>query len=503
MRKLGGKMLSFDFSWLMQMAFRFLPGQPGALALGFCTVEESDKQSGAQRVTFGFGENTPDMLTRVDNGQATLVFFVGKKSASELTPGTTSSATSRMVRHLIETSRPSAILVIVPEGVIEYEAVGEGVAIGLLQAGFLKSHHSKEYDPGPGAVSICLEGSHPPQARARVQDGFATGQLLNLQRFLGAMPCNILGIDAYADLAACLFAGQSPEIVQVEQPSNEEMENMRLLQAVCRGAGKKPRVSIITVHPQTGPTEQVDIVLGKGLVFDDGGAQLKVTPHMKGMHTDMLGSAAVLTTALHFAQHPAALARTTVFVLAIAENRIDGNGYLIEDVYVAYDGRTVEIDNTDAEGRLVLADVAAYLCGRYANRIASFTTVATLTGGAVVALGKDHSAVIVRGEDTALYDLYEKIGEHVGDKVQRLPTTPADRHALESAVADLKNISGSPERSPQMGATFIHAFLPKEVPRVVHLDIARACALEGGPGQVTGIPRYAATRLLIEALRQR
>lgn len=241
----------------------------------------------------------------------------------------------------------------------------------------------------------------------------------------------------------------------------EELE-MGLLLAVGRGAMRDP--ALVMIEYKGNPhSKDLTAIIGKGITFDTGGLNLKPTGGIETMKSDMSGVATTL--AIIQAAAYLDLKANVLGVLAIAENAIGPASYKPGDVYRSYSGKTVEIANTDAEGRLVLADALSYIQEKY--KPSRLIDMATLTGGIVVALGE--AATGLFSNDTPLAKALEKAAERTDERVWRMPLFPEYKMLLTSTIADLKN-SGGKWASPCSAAAFLQEFI-KDVPWA-HLDIA-------------------------------
>jgi leucyl aminopeptidase len=233
-------------------------------------------------------------------------------------------------------------------------------------------------------------------------------------------------------------------------------------------------------------------LVGKGICFDTGGLDIKPSSGMLLMKKDMGGAAAALAAAHMIMAHKLDL-RLTV-ILAIAENSIAGNAFRPGDVIKSRSGATVEIGNTDAEGRLVLAD-ALDRADEAAPEL--LVTLATLTGAARVALGPDLPPMFT--DSDALAGKLGEIGLAIGDPVWRLPLWPNYERLLASEVADMGNVSETPFAGSVIAALFLKRFV-RRARRFAHFDIygwhgsARSVGPKGGEPQVA--------RLLFEMLRR-
>jgi leucyl aminopeptidase len=257
---------------------------------------------------------------------------------------------------------------------------------------------------------------------------------------------------------------------------------MGMFLGVTRGSAEEPRlVNVSWVPPGAAARKPPVVLVGKAITFDSGGLSLKPTESMVTMNTDMAGSAAVLgAMSVIAALKPPFPVHG---VLGACENMPGGRAYKPSDVLVAFDGQTVEITNTDAEGRLVLGDVIAWAAKRW--NPALLVDVATLTGACMVALGMTTAGLL--GPDGRAVDALLSAAKASGEDVWRLPLVEALKDNLKSDRADWKN-TGERWGGAISAAHFLHAFA-KETPWA-HLDIAgpshsskeRGYVAKGGTG---------------------
>ncbi len=270
-----------------------------------------------------------------------------------------------------------------------------------------------------------------------------------------------------------------------------EKENMGLLLAVNRGSTLDPTF-IILEYKGTSKSKDHTVLIGKGLTYDTGGLNLK-TSGMELMKCDMAGAATALATLKVAAELDLPIHLTAV--IPSTENSISSTSYKPGDVYRSYTGKTVEITNTDAEGRLVLADALSY-AEKHLNptRLINF---ATLTGGIDIALGNE--AIGMMSNDDALSDSFLHAGSATFERVWRLPLFEEYKDNLRSDVADIKNCA-SRSASSITAAIFMQQFISNQIPWV-HFDIASTAffseAKRYHPKFATGI----GVRLMIEFLQ--
>lgn len=259
--------------------------------------------------------------------------------------------------------------------------------------------------------------------------------------------------------------------VEILDRKKLQAKGLGLLLAVNQGSAKEPRV-VIVKYTGAGKNVPYTAFVGKGLTYDTGGLNLKPTGSMETMREDMSGAAAVWATLKTvLALKPK---KNLIFAAGMAENAIDANSYKPGDVITGYTGKTVEIGNTDAEGRLVLADVLAYVIKNY--KPAKIVDIATLTGACVVALGHDYAGVL--GNNDEFVQALLKSANETDDRAWQLPMYPEYKDAIKSKIADIKNTSNVRGSAGTIcGAEFLKAFIG-ETPWA-HLDIAGTAFVDG------------------------
>lgn len=254
--------------------------------------------------------------------------------------------------------------------------------------------------------------------------------------------------------------------IKVEILGESEMrkKGLNLHLAVNKGSLNEPRLIIVKYSAGSASSEYTALV-GKGITFDTGGINLKPTGHVETMRTDMSGAAAVIGTLK--AAVELNIKKNIIFAVAIAENCIGSGAYKPGDVFKGYSGKTVEILNTDAEGRLVLADAISYVVKNY--KPAKLIDLATLTGACVVALGHDYCGLMTT-DDKLSKQLIHSSNE-TDDRVWRLPIYPELKNSVRSKIADICNI-GFPRGAAGSltAAEFLRQFA--DGTRWAHLDIA-------------------------------
>ena len=247
-------------------------------------------------------------------------------------------------------------------------------------------------------------------------------------------------------------------------------KGLNLHLAVNQGSNKEPKLIIVRYNGGK-KNEGYSALIGKGLTFDSGGLNLKPTGSMETMKMDTSGAAAVCGVLKNVLT--LGIKKNLLFVLGIAENSIGPASYKPGDVITGYAGKSVEIGNTDAEGRLVLADALAYIVRNY--KPARMIDLATLTGACVVALGFDYSGLFSNNDKLAS-QLIEAANQ-TDDRIWRMPVYTECKDYIKSPIADLKNTSNIKGGGAITAAEFLHQFT--EGTKWAHLDIAGSAWADG------------------------
>ena len=318
----------------------------------------------------------------------------------------------------------------------------------------------KEDDENGGTTRITLAVADPVAARKAVKaaDGLAEG--VGIARDLVNEPPNVLGPEEFANRAAAL-AKLGVEVEVLDEKALRKL-GMRALLAVGQGSARESRVVLMRWNGGKASDKPVAFV-GKGVVFDSGGISIKPGGGMEDMKGDMAGAACVVGLMHALA---ARKARANVIgAIGLVENMPDGAAQRPGDIVTTMSGQTVEIINTDAEGRLVLADVLWHVRERY--KPAFMLDLATLTGAILVALAQEYAGMFSNSDELA--ERLAAAGQATGEKVWRMPLGPAYDKMIDSKFADMKNAAGRHGGSIT-AAQFLQRFVG-DTPWV-HLDIA-------------------------------
>ncbi|WAC63060.1 leucyl aminopeptidase [Pseudoxanthomonas sp. SL93] len=330
----------------------------------------------------------------------------------------------------------------------------------------------KKKNDDPGLTQFAVSGDDV-QALAQ---GVAIAAGVQFTRELGNLPPNIC-TPAYLAEQSQKFAADNGAECEVLEEAEMEALGMGSLLAVARGSANRPRLIVLKWNGAAADAKPY-VLVGKGITFDTGGVNLKTQGGIEEMKYDMLGAGSVLGTFV--ATVKMKLPVNLVVVVPAVENAIDGNAYRPSDVITSMSGKTIEVGNTDAEGRLILCDALTY-AERFKPE--ALVDVATLTGACIVALGRYASGLMSKHDD--LSNELLGAGETVFDRAWRLPLWDEYQTQLESSFADVYNIGGR-----WAGAITAGCFLARftEGQRWAHLDIAGVANDEGKRGMATGRP---------------
>ena len=334
---------------------------------------------------------------------------------------------------------------------------------GFAAGNYAFDRHKAEAKRKPACVSLSIAGAGDDSGAAERARIVADAQAL--VRDLVNEPANVLYPETFAAFAASLESDTMT--VTVWDEHRIEAEGMGGLFAVGRGSARKPRFVHMHYKPAADPITSVALV-GKGVTYDSGGMSLKPSDSQQTMRCDMAGAATVVG-AMRAVDRLGLLVEVHG-IFGAAENMNAADSYKLGDVLTMYDGTTVEVNNTDAEGRLVLADCLVYASKLGVSRCLD---LATLTGACVVALGSRYTGLFT--EDDALAASLEAAATTAGDGLWRLPLADHFREALKVEWADTNHMGGR-----WGGASIAAAFLSRFVdgPRWAHLDIAGPAFLD-------------------------
>ena len=437
-------------------------------------------------VARGFEAKVGEAVT-VPGADGTTLVAVGVGDAAGVTPDVLRRAAAAVVRAAWKRSDVAlALLDAVPDGGDRSAAAGaiaEGASLAAYRFTRFKS------DPDPCRLEeVAVVGADDGLAQA-VDRAAAVVTATCLARDLVNTPAGDLKPADLADVAVREVTGEGLSVEVLDEEAVAEMGLGGLL-GVARGSEEPCRLIRMTYDPPGGSDTTVALV-GKGITFDSGGLSLKTGEGMMTMKTDMGGGAAVIG-AMSALPAVAPAVRVIAFV-PTTENMPSGRAMRPGDVLTIRNGKTVEVLNTDAEGRLILADGLSLAVEEGADAIVD---LATLTGACMVALGKGIAGLMTN--DDALGQQVRDAADRVGEPVWPLPLPPQYRKHLDSPIADMKNIGNGPHGGALTAGLFLQEFVG-ETPWV-HLDIAGPSTSEEDDGPLVKGATGFGVRTLVELL---
>lgn len=334
--------------------------------------------------------------------------------------------------------------------------------IGLYR--FLELKTEKIDEPDPETLFLGPSSKTDAALAARfINRGESAASATALARNLDNLPANLLYPETFA-LRASALAQEAGIKCEIISENGLESEGMGCMLAVGSGSGRPPRLIVLEHAPEGHEKDAPIMLIGKGLTFDSGGICLKPASNMWQMKCDMSGAAAVLAAMIAAGKEKTQ--HRIIGLLPCAENMPDGNAFRPGDVLSSADGKTVEVINTDAEGRLVLCDAIAYGLKRW--QPAALIDIATLTGACAVALGSQVAGLFATNGKLATRLL--DTGQLCGENLWQLPLWEGYVEELKSPIADIRH-TASREGGAITAALFLKSFVGSAVPWA-HLDIA-------------------------------
>ncbi len=331
----------------------------------------------------------------------------------------------------------------------------EGFLIGFEDGAAFKSKSNLEL---PQHVSVVS------QEAAEIKKRHELAKALVLTKWMQEAPANFMDPDQFAQISRDLFE-QSHATLQVL--GKKEMQQLGMGSFLSVGQGSHGEPKLITIRIQGHDSSKTLALVGKGVTFDAGGINIKPSAGLEEMKYDMSGAAAVLGAAHYFLAVKPPI--DVVCALGAVENMLGPQATKPGDVVKAYNGKTIEILNTDAEGRLVLADVLSYVLDKFNPDLV--IDIATLTGAVIFGLGHAGAGLMTKEQKTA--DYLKHVAERVGEPLWQLPFWPELDSEVSSQLADYKNIAKpNVKAGPIMGGLFLREFVKDHRCEWAHLDVA-------------------------------
>ena len=435
------------------------------------------------------------VLHSPDSVRAERLLIIGAGSATELNATKLRQAAGTAVRFAKERSIRS-LFVVAPEFTLSpvetARAIAEGVTLADFDSDLYKSDRT---DKSVAEVTVFFK--EPAPIRQSLQTAFEDGRTLaesqNFARSLVIEPGNIL-TPTELGRRACAMAAEVGLTCQVHSTEFLQERRMYAFLAVAQGSAQPPALIEMRYEPTDEPDANAPMLalVGKGITFDTGGISIKPADGMDKMKYDMAGAAAMLG-----AMRAIALLKPPVRVLCLvcsAENMPSGTAYRPGDVVTAMSGTTIEVMNTDAEGRMVLADGLHYARTLGATHLID---AATLTGACVVALGKLNGGLFSNDEDACTR--FTTAAEQAGESFWRLPCTDDYRDQIKSQIADIQNTGVDRWGGAISAAMFLKEFAAGTP--WVHLDIAGQAWIDDARPYIARGPSGVAVRSIVEWVR--
>lgn len=353
--------------------------------------------------------------------------------------------------------------IIIENSFAENKLEATAIATGIMLASYRFDKYKTKEEDKKNHFANCIIGlADYSKAEEIFERKKAMVEGVFLARNCVSEPPNNLYPESYANL---IEEELKPLGIEIEILGEREMKNLGMgaLLGVGQGSTRESKIVIMKYKPES--SEDYLALVGKGVTFDTGGISLKPSNGMEDMKYDMAGSASVVGTMKAIAL--AKVKANVIGAVGLVENMPGGNAQRPSDVVKTYSGQTVEVLNTDAEGRLVLADVLSYIQDNF--QVHGIIDLATLTGAMVVALGSLYAGVFANNDEFA--ERIQKVGSLVGENLWRFPLHKEYDKMLKSDIADFANISGGRGAGSITAAQFLQKFINKGKPWA-HLDIA-------------------------------
>ena len=438
--------------------------------------ERKEVKGSASEITPVHGLDTP-------GAGKFLLLGLGKKD--ELTPAKLRSILADGCR-AAQRSRCRSLVFVLPETGIGTTETAQALAEGAVLGSYVFENHlsrKSEFEPLTDVGLLANQGQENEAFQQGSFRGRTIAEAVSLARDLANEPSNHMTPADLADVAARIGADDGVEVEIIERDRMAEL-GMGGLLAVSRGSAASNPPKLIILRYRGRDTEGWDLgLVGKGLTFDSGGVSIKPSEKMEEMKFDMSGGAAVLAAMRAIARLKPAV--NVIAAVPATENMPDGGAFKPGDVIKMFNGKTVEVISTDAEGRLILADALSYLDR---EKPKAMVDIATLTGAVIIALGNQATAAITNNRQ--LLDKVIAAGESAGERIWQLPSWPEYREQYKGVYGDIKNVGGRPAGTITAGL-FLSEFISPETPWV-HLDIAGTAWGDKEKGHLTkgasGVP---------------
>ncbi|HWY68235.1 MAG TPA: leucyl aminopeptidase [Terriglobales bacterium] len=433
------------------------------------------------------------MLHRPVGVKAKRVLFVGGGRENKFSPNDLRKIAGAAARHLKSKSIRNLAIALPSSVHFHADNAVRAAVIGVLIGDFdPDTYKSDRKDQRIDSLTIAAPvGSDEKVLRPALEEGRIIGESQNFTRELVNEPSNRLTPTILADRARKM-ASETGLQCEVLGPDEIKALKMGAFWGVAQGSDEPPALIVLKYAPAGAPAEPVLGLVGKAITFDTGGISIKPADGMEKMKYDMAGGATMLGAMRAIAQLKPKVKVNAV--ICASENMPSGKAQKPGDVQIAMSGKSIEIINTDAEGRLVLADGLTY--ARTKLGCTHLVDAATLTGACVVALAMVNAGIFAN--DDTMYERFEKARHQAGEKMWRLPLDDEYRDMIKSSIADIVN-SGGRYGGAVTAAMFLKEFV--EDKPWIHLDIAGTAWVDEAKPFIAKGPSGIAVRSLIEFVR--
>ncbi|MFN2448758.1 MAG: leucyl aminopeptidase [Candidatus Baltobacteraceae bacterium] len=398
------------------------------------------------------------------------VLLIGLGESTKFEPWMLARYAGAAVRHLGRRNVRDAAFALPAQIRGNETAAASFLLEGATAGAFDTTAYQKEPDKRSGIETLTILSSGFDEAALNrgAERGRILGEAVNFARTLAITPANDMTPTHLAQRA--LEAGKDSGLeVQIIDADECRALGMGSFLSVAQGSSQPPKFIVMRYTGNAAGSKELLALVGKGITFDSGGISIKPADRMEEMKYDMSGGAAVIATMRAIGKLKPSI--NVVGIVPATENMPGGKATKPGDIFTAMNGKTIEVINTDAEGRLILADGLCYAQREGATKIID---VATLTGACVIALG--HAASAAVSNDDAFAQQFLAAAKPTGERFWQMPLYEDYSAAMKSDIADLKNTGGRPAGT-LTAAAFLNAFVPENTPWI-HLDIAGTAYLD-------------------------
>lgn len=384
--------------------------------------------------------------------------------------GDLNSITSKQVRNGIAQSiknlrkkNITELSIVIDKKLGKYgQEIGEAIALANYKVAAYKTGEEQKNSDNNFIKKVYIIGDIDKVGKYDLEEGIKIGLAVNEVRDLVNAPNNIVNADFFAKKAEEICKENKIKITVYDKKQLEKMK-MNTLLAVNQGSNIGAKLVVMEYLP-LGKRQDPIALIGKGVTFDTGGLNIKPTNGINGMHMDMGGAAAVLGVFMLLKELE--IKQNVIGILPLTDNCVDANSLKPNDIITSYSGKTIEVGNTDAEGRLILCDAISYAVKNY--KLSSIVDLATLTGACIVALGDQMAGMF--GNNAKMKDRMKNASLETDEEVWDMPIHEAHRKAMKGKFADLNNIDTSGMAGASTAAAFLENFVENH--DWIHLDIA-------------------------------